>query len=198
MAISSEDFQGVLYYFHTWYNSTLIKKLVKLEVTSTVSGRGSPYNAINPFILSRKSEDNWVADSKENNSFTIKLLRDRLKIESYAMRSRIDRDHNMPLEFILEGSNDNINWKLLHHKERNEELKKQDSKGNWTITSNNNEPFRSFRITQIGENYHKTENEKYVFGFNKIELFGTLIATEKYTCKNRKYINHGSALTVMS
>ena len=102
------------------------------------------------------------------------------------MRSRIDVDWNMPLEFILEGSNDDISWKFLHHKERNNELKTKDSKGNWTI-DNNNKLFRSFRITQIGENYHiYGENEKYIFAFNKIELFGTLVPASKHTCMRVK------------
>ena len=184
MTLNSEDFQGVFYYFHTKYSNTTIKKLVKLEVTSTVSGRGSPYNAINPFILGRDQKDNWCARSKENSSFIIKLLRDRLKINSYAIRSRIDIDYNTPLELTLEGSNDNINWKLLHHKERNDELKLKDSRGNWTV--NNNDLFKSFRITQIGENYYTNYDERYVFAFNKIELFGSLYPITKYTCATTK------------
>ena len=140
-----------------------------------------------PKITSSSREYGWQSDSIENSSVTITLLRDRLKISSYSLQTRKDRDVNTPYEWILEGSNDLMNWETIHHKSHGDELINKSSKGHWECSSSI--PFRFFKLTQLHENRKNTEEQKYMFSLSKIELFGTLFPNEPITCFNQKTNN---------
>ena len=194
--MSAVNFDGIFNFYHTHYPNTAIKKLVKVKTSSEWGGRGDPYYVIDPNISSSSIETNWLSDSIENSSYMVIFQRDLLQLTSYSLRSRLDKNYNTPKEWILEGSNDQRNWKFLHHKERGNELIDKGSEGNWT--SNVNEFFRMFRLTMLGENKMGNSSQKYVFSLNKFEVFGKLKPYfSGLTCKAHHRYNKRTELVLL-
>ena len=180
--MSEDIFKGVFYSYFMNHSTKHINRLVKIKANSTHFGK--PINLLDPNVNSSQREDNWQSRSIENSSLTITLLRERLKISSYSLKSRTDWTHNTPYEWILEGSNDLMNWETIHHKPHGDELIYANTTGHWECSSSI--PFRFFKLTQLNENKKSDEIYKYMFTLNKIEFFGTLFPNEPMTCINRK------------
>lgn len=173
-------FRGVFYRMAKGFPTTKIEKLVNVSLSSFYKGRGDPYIAIDP----RRSYTGatWLSTSEENSSYCVTFLRDNLTIKAYSIKSRTDKStYNQPLEWILEGSNDLVSWDLLHHKERGEEMRQKGAIGKWFV--NSRKSYKSFKITQLGVNSYAEYVDRFVFGFNKLELYGKLdIELAKITC----------------
>ena len=100
--------------------------------------------------------------------------------KSYSFRSRLNMNDHMPLEWMLEASNDHVNWFVLHHKERNEEFFVKGHERKFEFENSKN--YRYIRIKKIGENNENGQYCQYCFAFNKIELIGSL-SSIRITCK---------------
>ena len=192
--MTTDIFKGVMYSYFKNYSSESINKLVKIKASSTNANVGQANVLINPNINRNDKAGIWQSRSEENSSVTITLLRERLMISSYSLRSRTDRDHNNPYEWVLEGSNDRVNWETLHHKPHGNEFMGRSKQGNWPCTSSI--PLKYFKLTQLHENYHKLDSEKYMFSLSKIELFGTRFPNEPITCNQRKRSNANKLIGV--
>ena len=108
-----------------------------------------------------------------------------LKLSSYSLRARLDKDINTPLEWILEGSNEMKSWSFLHHKERGYELAYRGNEGNWEVDAK--VFFRMFKLTMLGENIKYAEDQRFIFSLNKVEVFGTLSPfKEVLSCKGKQ------------
>ena len=177
--MSNVPFHGIFYSYFKNYTKDQINKLVKIKTNGDNPTCGPPDGLINPDVNSSARTDNWQSSGKKNSSFTISLLRERILVSSYSLRSRLDADYNTPYEWVLEGSNDLKNWVQIHHKPKGDELVRIRSEGNWIC--NTQKSFSSFKLTQLNENY----NNSYLFSLNKIELFGKLSANDPITCYKR-------------
>ena len=194
--MSSVSFNGIFTFYHTYYPRTSIQKFVKVKTSSDYGGRGSSYSVVDPNITMNTDKMNWLSKSEENSSFMIIFQRDILKLSSYSLKARVDQGFNTPREWVLEGSNDLMNWKQLHHKERGDELTTIGSEGNWS--SDVNEYFRMFRLMMLGENKMHVESEKYIFSMNKLEVFGTLHPFVKmFSCKCKQNIKSSTVLLLI-
>ena len=180
--IYGTPFRGIFYSFGVHYPDAPITDLVDVTASSTAYNRGNVLYVIDPKKTYSSSEEGWISTSEENSSITVTLLRDNLTLSSYALRSRLEYETNFPLEWMLEGSNDQTNWELLHHKTRGDELKGLGRVGRWKCPTD--KAFKSFRLTQIGVNSYTDEAAKYVFSMNKFELYGKLgISFASFTCR---------------
>ena len=180
--MTEDIFKGIFYSRFMHYSSKYINKLVKIKANST--NFGNPNNLLNPNVNGSLKEDNWQSLNIENSSLTITFLKERLKISSYSLKSRTDKTDNTPYEWVLEGSNDLINWETIHHKPHGEELIHANNTGNWKCSSS--VPFRHFKLIQLNENEHFNEINKYKLSLNKIELFGVIFPDFPITCYQRK------------
>ena len=181
----SVDFDGIFSTLYK-YRRNSIKKIVKVEASTTLSGRGNPYNVIDPEIEGTTPSTNWISRSFANSSITFTFLRDRISLSSYSFRSRRDAWINMPLEWDLYGSNDKHSWKLIHHKENNQDFVTKGAEKNFPVDKTI--PYSHIKIMQLGKNYAYEGDYYYYFSFNKIEFFGTLherndICTRKISYK---------------
>ena len=167
------------------YSSKNIEQFVNIKASST--NFGTPINLLDPNLSSPHDSDNWQSKSVENSSLIITLLRERLKIHSYSLKSRTDWNVNNPYEWILEGSNNYIYWETIHHKLHGNELIDANSTGNWKCSSS--VPFRHFKLTQLNENRKNNDEQKYMFTLHKIEFFGTIFPNEPMTCFHRSTNN---------
>ena len=184
----SSNFTGIFYSLYE-QRRTEVRKYIKVIASSTLGGRGDSYSVVDPDIIGDTDEKSWISNDKENSSITIYFKRDRITPKSYSIRSRLNTDAHMPLEWILEASDDNVNWYFLHHKERNEEFTVKGFEKKFELVNSNN--FRYIRITQIGENSKAGQIYPHCFAFDKIELFGSL-SSIRITCRvnrNRSIIH---------
>ena len=182
--MTDDLFKGLFYSYYKKYSTSFINKFVKIEASSTNPTLGQPRVLIDPSIDSSNRTDNWQSSSTKNSSITLTLLKERLLISSYSLRARTDSNANMPLEFVLEGSNNQVSWETIHHKENGTELVTAGSKKNFKCSSSI--PFSCFKLTMLNENYHKVDSEKYLFTLSKIELFGKVVPTKTRTYDQRK------------
>ena len=166
----SVNFDGIFSAFYR-YRRDNIKKIVKVKASTTCNGRGDPYCVIDPEIEGTIDVTNWISEDVKNSSVTFTFLRDRISLSSYSFRSRRDTLLNMPLEWGLYGSNDKHSWKLIHHKENNQDFVTNGAEKNFPV--NKTIPYSHIKIMQLGKN-HAIEGDHYYFSFNKIEFFGTL------------------------
>lgn len=177
-------FKGIFYSYFKNYSSKFINKLVKIEASTTSSSFGKPIILLNPDVNGASFTDIWQSESIENSSITISLLKERLLISSYSLKTRTFWSKNTPYEWVLEGSNDLINWVMIHHKSRGNELIATNSAGNWNCPSS--APYRFFKFIQLGENYKNNEDQRYMLTLSKIEFFGMIYPNERVTCYQRK------------
>ena len=165
----SSPLDGVFKYFTNYLHDLFL-----VEASTTQTERGSISNIIDQTIISNSNQNTWLSEAIENSSFTITFLYFPFKLESYSIKSRGDWDYNYPAEWIIEGSNDNATWTLLHYHERNDELsQKRNHICHWNASNTDVGFFRHFKMTQLGRNC-KTEDYgyEYYFSMNKIEFFG--------------------------
>lgn len=161
------NFHGIFYTFYKNYRSS-IKNIVKVEASTTISGRGDPYCTIDPDVAGTSNEDTWISEDKENSSIEYTFLKDKVSLTAYSFKSRGDWGENNPLEWNLYGSNDKKRWNIIHHKERNsyfDGLNKEKS-----FSFRKTIPYKHFKIMNLGTNSHSN----YHFAFNLIEFFGVL------------------------
>ena len=166
-------FDGFFSSLWNYYPSIEVYKyFLNVIPSSTYSSRGDAYEALIPKERKAK-EDVWLSESYINSSYTFSFYDHKFAISSYSMRSRSDISYNIPYEWILEASNDNITWDFIHHKPRDTQMIGPNKEGNWEFNQTNF--YRTYKLTQIGENYHHFTNEKYIFSIETLEIFGVLM-----------------------
>ena len=131
-------------------------------------------------IIGNEHAHNWVSAGLKNASLLIVFRQSQMSLTSYSFKSRTDKKINIPKEWVIEGSNDNKNWELIHSHPPNNDILGRGKLMNWETTNNNF--FHYFKITQTGENGNTYENEGVYFTLNKIEFFGQLLF-QTLTCK---------------
>ena len=167
---------GLFAYLFKEFNAT-VNHIVSISASSSYPTRGSPDAIINPYIIKNNYPEYWISQNKQNSSFSLSFRNHIFALDSYTMQSRNYIDYNTPLEWILEGSNDNANWDLIHHKKRGDELNGTALIYNWTCDSKTSF-YSYYKFTHIGENYHLLNDERFIFAVGGLEIFGTLF--EKY------------------
>ena len=173
-------------YCHKKYPTNYVNKIVKASASSVYANRSDPYVTINPCIQKTELGDYWISENIPNSSFSISFINHLFALDSYTIQSRDFADYNIPLEWILEGSNDNLNWETIHFKERGNEINGEKKTFNWSCESKTS-IYSYFKFTQIGENQHHSDDQKYMFAIGSIELFGTLF--EKFLTFRYKSFN---------
>ena len=141
------------------------------------------------YTLIEEQGGNWISMPYENSSFSIQFLRFPFKISSYSLRSRTDFGWNLPCEWMLEGSNNNNTWNLLHYHERNNDLNGTNIVKNWKTSFKCEGYYHFFKVTQLGINIQTSNdldhpNNSFVFTMNKVEFFGEILSAST-TCRTK-------------
>ena len=85
--MNGTPFKGIFYTLGQLYPNAPIESLVNVTPSSDL-GRGKAINVINPHYTYINDQENWLSENKENSSLTIKFLRNRVRINSYSIKSR--------------------------------------------------------------------------------------------------------------
>ena len=174
-------FNGLFTYLFKTYPENPFSPFIQVNVSSSYANRADPLYVFVPEKNKNTTSQIWLSQSIPNSNYTITFKKNPFKLTSYSVRSRGDQSYNIPLEWILQGSNDLMNWVDVHHKERNNELIGGGKEKNYICQ--NQKFFCSYRFTQIGKNYYTVESQKYIFSIATIEFFGAFVDTYCTECR---------------
>ena len=168
-----EELNGLFNYtFYGYHSKHIYENIVTASASSIYDDRGDPKITIDPTYIKSTSNDEWISKSEVNSNITVSFIKHLFSIDSYTLKSRKGIEVNCPLEWVLEATNDMKNWKRIHYKLNGSEL--VGNNVTYHTKCPHEEFFQYYRFTMIGENYHKLEEEKYMFALGQIEFFGSL------------------------
>lgn len=139
-----------------------------LNVTASSVGNSffSPSNIIDYesnqlYFYTKNVQNSWVRiDFKEN----------RVCPSSYSLRSDVSSDYH-PKSWVIEGSNDKVNWEKIDQKNNCNAINGRDLIHNFQIQNNNGKEFRYIQMRITGKNWLGNN----LLDIGAIEFHGTLI-----------------------
>ena len=175
------DIDGIIHEIYRRHTAEY-KRYVTASSSSTFHEElyawGDSLALINYTIKDTEAFNSWVSCNIPNSNFSIYFLQTQIHITHYAFRSRTVNDADMPKNWIVEGSNDNITWNFVDKKEDEQSL--LTPKAIKTFSVEKEGIYRYFRFTQ-----HKTNSlGRDFFGINKIDFFGKTIEKFKIISLN--------------
>lgn len=110
--------------------------------------------------------------SQENSWICFDFIDHQISPSYYAIRScNYKKNSNHPKSWIIEGSNDNINWDILDKHNNNAKLNGANLVASFSIQNTDSKKYRFLRMRQL-----KSWNpDADFFNIKNIEFFGTLI-----------------------
>ena len=162
-----------LFNYYSNKKGDYLKNLVFVEESSRYSNsRGDPPTIVDHNVVTASTAYNWISASKENSYFIVAFHIYSLKLTSYSVRMRNDDYINFPLEWKLSGSNNKIDWEVVHHRQRTEGKIDLNDTRHYDVKTNKR--YIYFRFMQIGNNSMPSGSWPYCFTMGKIEFFGAL------------------------
>jgi E3 ubiquitin-protein ligase HECTD1 len=165
---SDFDEKGVLYWIGTkrgtarWRNPCLVNS--GISVTASSTEKGDPIN-----LVGRKPTELWTMDVP-SSWFCVDLGSTRsLLLTHYTLRHGGNSKKDSLRNWVLQASDDGINWKVLSRHRDEKDLDSNFATCSWPVMSSS-VPFRFFRILQTG---HNSSNHNFL-SLSGIELYGEL------------------------
>ena len=191
----TDDLDGLFMYLFTNFSKNYIHKIINVTASSSWEGRGLPINVLDPTIDKENNTLNWISKNEENSNFTITFLHHQFAIDSYTLQSRLSSSSHNPVQWIVEATNDMINWVKIHEHPFGDELTTQGAIKNYQCPKK--EFFSSFRITQTGENSNTVMGQSHLLSFGQIEFFGALYGLFFTKCRKRFIDIHSSLFIII-
>ena len=180
-----DPFNGIFNFMFSKLSEKKVKEIVHVSASSTLNTRGDPFTTIDPNANETKYTDCWVSNPARNSNLTISFQNHQFAMDSYTLQSRKGLSVNVPVEWVIEGTNNFLNWETVHSKERDNEIVGDGKIYNWNVSSK--KFFHTYRMTMIDENYYGSESQRYYFGLGRIEFFGSLF---EVNCKQLQCNSH--------
>lgn len=155
-------FNGILNYLQNNFN---IKD--ELDITSSSHYSGDPFN----LLKFDDANNSYSTDNFQNSWICFEFINHEIVPSHYVIRS-YDQDINDHLKsWVLEGSNDKINWTKIDEQKDNPSLNGARRVQVFAVSNNQDKPFKYIRILQTGKTWAK---RNYLL-INSIEFYGKLI-----------------------
>ena len=104
---------GIISYF--FYNDT-INYQTKVTATPSSTHWGPANNLLNPIIEKSIAGNNWCSSNVVNSSFLINFPENKVKLHSYTIWQNCHYSNHRFHSWIVEGSEDGIEWKIIDSK----------------------------------------------------------------------------------
>ena len=111
----------------------------------------------------------WYTNSEPNSWVSFDFKEKKVSLSSYTLKSRTDFDYYHPVEWEIEGSNDESSWVSLDSRNTREQCGKGVVK-NYSCNKGNHGFYRFIRMRQTGKN----SGGRHSLLLCQIELFGKL------------------------
>ena len=118
-----------------------------------------------------KGESNWCSTNTVNSYFIIIFKQYLIHITDYTLISRNFNPYDMPKNWVVKGSKDNVNWEYIDHRISDANLKTGASIKTFHV--NKQGKYTHFMFTQNGTNW----NGRNFFTLGKVDLFGKVYET---------------------
>ena len=133
---------------------------------------GDPWVTIYPYYIGN-TETCWCSPPNPYAYIAYHFVNYFVKITHYGLRSRSIENVDMPIGWILFGSNDNSTWQVVDEQQNRSELIEIDQI--YTYQVKHVGVFKHFKLI-CTEN---TRKDQHVFSFGKIDFYGELL--ERYS-----------------
>lgn len=179
-------FHGIIYYLTTQCGGNVHEKgVVEIKGTSIRNDLSlQPQVAADLFDL----QSCFHSRNELNSTLTYDFKNFRVVPQSYSIRTNPwgGKGHYHLMSWVLEASNDEINWVTLDKKIEDKSLDMINSENNFKCNriakddDDNAMSFRFIRIRNIGQNSGSNQILNNVMNIGAIEFFGKLISTSSY------------------
>lgn len=144
-----------------------------VQVTASSQQSRKPLNVIQRERRGLFGGGGYFNSLNEPNSWICFDFKDRRVIPTnYSIRTIQGFPNTFyPKNWVIEGSNDNSNWKIIDEQNDCSYLKGDHVSHTFTIQNKKSKEFRYIRMRQTGENWNGSNH----LGMESFELFGTLI-----------------------
>ena len=160
---------GIIRYLTSFSGGNVHEKGV-VDVSSSSIYPGDYYPR---YVASLDDKEHFFASDRQENAFlTYDFKTRKVHPTHYTIRTRNSYDHYHPCNWVIEGSNDGLNWKQLDRRENERSLVGLDIKKTFCIEQSleANERYRYLRIKLIGAD----SDGNYYLVFSALEYFGFL------------------------
>lgn len=117
----------------------------------------------------------------ENSWITLRFTKHTVTVHGYALRlsrpcgDMVDGVCYAPRSWLLEASNDGVNWELIHDHRNDMSLSLESPVALWKVTSTDN-AFSQIRVRMCGPNARGTEGGRHRLAIAGIELYGIVMS----------------------
>lgn len=163
---STDIFSGIISYIKSESNSDISDRIIVTASTIDVS-RYPPSNVI---IYDDKSKD-FGTENLPNSWLKFEFKDSKVIPSSYQIMSYGNYENaRHPKSWVIEGSNDDINWEILDEKQDCEDLNGLNRTQIFQISNENSKKFSFIRMRMTGPSWYGC----HFLYINSFEIYGTL------------------------
>ena len=172
------DFNGVIHYLQAVYRGKA-SQLVNIQHSSQqISSNewGPSQSLINYSLVKAECQSNWCSESIENSNFTIKFTKHSIDITRYTFITRNILSAEFPMNWKVEGSNDDVTWEYIDHRLMQTDMSEVAKKKTYEVLGPGR--YKYFRFVHNGTN----SDGHWHFCLGKVDIFGKLYGVND-TCR---------------
>ena len=165
----NNDFDGIIKYLEKKYGNNLHqKRIISISASSTLSNgpQFSPEHVIN--YTNNYNNTFWMSDNNPGNWLELDFKNIKLKLTGYSLKTSngpISQAHHIK-NWILEGSQDGIEWNEIDRQENNNDLNGPNYQHYFPI-SDSDEEYQYIRIKSIGQSHYVVDQSPYFEEMNE-------------------------------
>ena len=160
---SSDQFNGIISHLKRECGGNVhVKGVVNIKASSNYS------NQCHQLVDYGTIEDWWTKD-EPNSWVSFDFKEKKVSLSSYTLKSRTDWDEKQPVQWEIEGSNDESSWVSLDSR-NTQEQRGFGAVKNYSCNKGNHGFYRFIRMRQTGLN----SSGAHYLVLSQIELFGKL------------------------
>ena len=160
---SSDEFNGIISHLKRKCGGNVHEKGV-VNIKASSNGRNQCHQLVDYGTI-----DVWHTKNEPNSWVSFDFKEKKVSLSSYTLKSHAYWDRGHPVQWEIEGSNDESSWVSLDSRNTWEQCGKGVVK-NYSCNKGNHDFYRFIRMRQTGKN---SSGEHYLV-FSQIELFGKL------------------------
>ena len=156
-----DAFAGIFYMLFQKYDGNPVEKNI---VSVTAQGESSTNKAV--LLFSQNKKNSWGLTETPGNYLQMDFKQSKVIVTGYSIRSASNAHWDNPQSWVLEGSDDGVNWTKIDEKVRNQDMGGNDKLHYWSC-----EPSNDFRLIRWSLTQKGTSN----LLFKQFELFGKYV-----------------------
>lgn len=159
---ADEEFDGILHMLFKKCKTNPVDNNI-IDVSSSSDDTSSSEKPKNLFDFNQ-SRNQWSMNVKKGNYLLIDFKASKVKIDGYSIKSGSGSHWENEQSWVIEGSNDNINYKIIDEKIKNKEMGGSERVHHWSCHSDEAYRYIRWRLTKDGNGSKMTSRQFELFG----------------------------------